>query len=200
MLPTRHNSTAVAGSIFNTLRKLLAAKKVAIEEQFHLPIWNFMVTDLSTGEATFDAEGYKAAAISKTLSGADVADMVDQLNDPDAFVVNGKDRDKDMKRRKQLKAQYLQTFEAAGVEVSEDETGKLIVVGGAVEAEKVVTTGTTDLSTFLQTQIAAKKDSSVVEAPVDSSAAADSLVTGVGKNLTEEQKAALLRRHGVMGQ
>jgi len=121
LLPLSSDTMHVASELWDNLHRMMEAKKIALEEEFDVPIWSFVKSG-ENGIGNFDLDAYKAAVVTKTLTTKGVSGMLDQLNGTSG---GGERRSPATGKGKE---KILKTFEKAGFTVRQNSDGVYEVV------------------------------------------------------------------------
>ena len=127
LLPLSSDTMHVASELWDNLHRMMEAKKIALEEEFDVPIWSFVKSG-ENGIGNFDLDAYKTAVGARTLTTKGVSGMLDQLNGTSG----GGERRRPATGKG--KEKILKTFEKAGFTVRPNSDGVYEVVeeGAAV--------------------------------------------------------------------
>lgn len=132
IIPRRTDTKIVAADLFESMRDMMKAKRMAVLNDFDLPLNEFVTPAGEVGGmGKFDLEAYEARLESQKLTQADAQHIIDQMNNPE-FVTDEK------KGGPQALAGLKKTLETAGIVTAQDEDGLVTYVsGGLEEAEEL---------------------------------------------------------------
>tara|TARA_Y100000593_G_scaffold60539_2_gene112255 strand:- start:431 stop:2833 length:2403 start_codon:yes stop_codon:yes gene_type:complete len=125
IIPKRTDTKIVAADLFESMRDMMKAKRMAILNDFDLPLNEFVTPAGEVGGmGKFDLGAYEARLRSQKLTQADAQHIIDQMNNP-AFVTG--------KGGPQALAGLKKTLETAGIVTAQDEDGLVTYVSGGLE-------------------------------------------------------------------